>query len=101
MAKPTTAETGQNIGRPHVNRSSYTIGIDLGDTFSHYCVLNPEAEVIEAGRVKTTREALSARFATMPPMGVAMETGTHSAWISQCKTRCCLAPECKSSAKLR
>jgi transposase len=83
MAKPTTSETGRNIGRPDVNRSSYTIGIDLGDKFSHYCVLNPEAEVIEAGRVKTTREALSARFATMPPMRVAMETGTHSAWISQ------------------
>ena len=83
MAKPTTSETGRNIGRPNVNRSSYTIGLDLGDKFSHYCVLNPEAEVIEAGRVKTTREALSTRFATMSPMRVALETGTHSAWVSR------------------
>jgi transposase len=83
MAKHTQSETGRNVGRPKVNPNSYTIGIDLGDTFSHYCVLNPEAEVIEAGRVKTTREALSARFATMPPMRVALETGTHSAWVSQ------------------
>jgi transposase len=83
MAKHTQSEPGRNMGRPTVNPSSYTIGIDLGDKFSHYCVLNPEADVIEAGRVKTTREALSARFATMPPMRVAMETGTHSAWISQ------------------
>jgi hypothetical protein len=71
MKKPTTSETGRKMGRPKVNPTSYTIGIDLGDKFSHYCVLNPEAEVIEAGRVKATREALSARFATIPPMCVA------------------------------
>ena len=61
--------------RPKVNLSSPTIGIDLGDNFSHYCVLKPEAEVIEAGQLKTTREALTARFVTMSPVRVAMENG--------------------------
>jgi hypothetical protein len=79
MKKSTKSEAGQNMGRPKVNLSSHTIGIDLGDKFSHYCVLNPDAEVIEAGQLKTTREALTARFVTMPPVRVAMETGTHSA----------------------
>jgi transposase len=83
MKKPTTSEAGQKTGRPIVNLSSHTIGIDLGDKFSHYCVLNPEAEVIESGRLQTTREAFTARFATMPPVRIAMETGTHSAWVSQ------------------
>ena len=59
------------------------MGIDLGDKFSHYCVLNPDAEAIETGQLTTTREALTARFVTMPPVPVAMETGMHSAWASQ------------------
>jgi transposase len=83
MKESIKSEVGQSTGRPKVNLSSHTIGIDLGDKFSHYCVLNPEAEVIETGRLQTTREAFTARFATMPPVRVAMETGTHSAWVSQ------------------
>jgi transposase len=83
MAKPTPCETRRDMGRPTVNPSSYTIGIDVGDQFSHYGVLNPEADVLEAGRVKTRRETLGTRLATMPPMRVARATGTHSAWISQ------------------
>jgi hypothetical protein len=67
MKKSTKSKAGQNMGRPKVNLSNPTIGIDLGDKFSHYCVLNPDAEVIEAGQLQTTREALTARFVTMSP----------------------------------
>jgi transposase len=30
-----------------------TIGIDLGDVWSHYCSLNEEGEVVDRGRFRT------------------------------------------------
>jgi hypothetical protein len=35
-------------------RPGQTVGIDLGDRFSHYCVLNQEGEVVEEGRMRTS-----------------------------------------------
>ncbi len=34
------------------DRATITVGLDLGDWFSHYCVLNEGADVIEEGSVK-------------------------------------------------
>jgi hypothetical protein len=31
-----------------------TVGIDLGDVWSHYCTLNQEGEVVDQGRFRTT-----------------------------------------------
>lgn len=62
---------------------SRTIGIDLGDKFSHYCLLENEGELIEEGRFRTTREGVRSHFENLPKMRVALETGTHSAWVSQ------------------
>ena len=36
-----------------------TVGIDLGDRFSRYCVVSEEGEVMEEGRIPTTAAALS------------------------------------------
>jgi hypothetical protein len=33
-----------------------TIGIDLGDVWSHYCTLNQDGEVVDRGRFRTTPE---------------------------------------------
>ena len=35
-----------------------TIGIDLGDVWSHYCTLNQQGEVIDRGRFRTTPKAI-------------------------------------------
>ncbi len=43
--------------------SSVTIGLDLGDRYSGYCVLDSEARILEEGRVRTTPEALGGWFA--------------------------------------
>jgi hypothetical protein len=39
-------------------RPDRTVGVDLGDRFSRYCVLNSDGEVIEEGRVRTNEESL-------------------------------------------
>jgi hypothetical protein len=35
-----------------------TIGIDLGDVWSHYCTLNQAGEVVDRGRFRTTPKAI-------------------------------------------
>jgi transposase len=60
-----------------------TIGIDLGDVWSHYCTLNREGEVVDRGRFRTTPSGVERWFTDLPPVRIAMEAGTHSIWISQ------------------
>jgi len=59
-----------------------TIGIDLGDVWSHYCTLNQDGEVVDRGRFRTTPKAIEKWFTDVAPARVAMEAGTHSIWIS-------------------
>ncbi len=59
-----------------------TIGIDLGDRFSHFCVLDGAGEVSEEGRVKTTKRAFGQRFGSGRPVRIAIEASTHSPWVS-------------------
>jgi transposase len=60
-----------------------TIGIDLGDVWSHYCTLNQEGEVVDRGRFRTTAKAIEKWFSHVPHARVAMEAGVHSIWISE------------------
>ena len=60
-----------------------TIGLDLGDRSSFYCVLNEAGQVILEERVATNPEAMKKTFSTMPRSRIALETGTHSPWVSR------------------
>jgi transposase len=60
-----------------------SVGLDLGDRFIHYCVLNQEGEVIEEGRMQSSESALRKHFADEAVMRIAMEAGTHSPWVSR------------------
>jgi len=60
-----------------------TIGMDLGDKTSRYCVLAENGERLAEGSVATTRKAMAQKFAGMRRGRVAMEVGTHSPWLSR------------------
>ena len=60
-----------------------TIRMDLGDRSSHYCVLDDQGDVIVEGRVATTKKGMTQVFGAMPRSRVAIETGTHSPWVSR------------------
>jgi transposase len=60
-----------------------TIGIDLGDVWSHYSTLNEDGEVVDRGRFRTTPSGAEKWFTDLPRARIAMETGTHSIWISE------------------
>jgi transposase len=65
------------------SRVEITIGLDLGDIWSHYCTLNQEGEVVDRGRFRTTSKAIEKWFTDVASARVAMEAGTHSIWISE------------------
>jgi hypothetical protein len=60
-----------------------TIGMDLGDVWSHYCTLNEQGEVTDRGLFGTSPKGVEKWFTDVPPARVAMEAGTHSIWISE------------------
>jgi transposase len=61
-----------------------TVGLDLGDQWSHYCILDDDGEVTEEGRrFRTTEGGVAKRFEEMGHARVAMEAGTDSIWISE------------------
>jgi transposase len=60
-----------------------TVGVDLGDRTSHFCVLDECGVVVERGKVHTTREGFRKRFEGQTRMRIALEVGTHSPWVSR------------------
>ena len=60
-----------------------TIGMDLGDKTSRYCVLNGDGEVIQEQSVATTKKAMQRVFGARKRCRIAMEVGTHSPWVSR------------------
>jgi transposase len=65
----------------HNSRTSrMTIGLDLGDKYSHLKVLDSEGNIIEEGKIRTNPEDFKKRFGGMDPALIALEAGTHSPW---------------------
>jgi len=60
-----------------------TIGMDLGDRISHYCILNEAGEVIWESKLPTTPKGIEEVFGRIPRSRIALETGTHSPWVSR------------------
>jgi transposase len=64
-----------------------TIGLDLGDRSSCYCVLDDRGEVILEQKLSTTPKAFEETFGRMLQSRVALETGVHSPWVSRLLTK--------------
>ena len=68
------------------DKPEMTMGLDIGDRYSHYCLLNQPGDVVEEGRIQSTEAALRRHFEGEPCMRIALECGTHSPWISRLLT---------------
>jgi|NGEPerStandDraft_6_1074524.scaffolds.fasta_scaffold93843_1 transposase len=79
--KKLTNTTGRRTRKMQGRR--LTIGLDLGDRSSFYCVLEEAGEIIQEQKVSTTPKAMKDAFANMPQCRMAIETGTHSPWVSR------------------
>ena len=62
------------------------IGIDLGDVENQICILDHDGEIMEKASIENTVSGINTffdRFDSPRQVLVAVETGTHSPWISQ------------------
>jgi len=80
MKKTSTAASQQS---GNISQQKLTIGLDLGDRNSWYCVVDETGQIQLEQRVRTTAKALQEVFGGMPRSRIALEIGTHSPWISR------------------
>jgi transposase len=79
--KRTSEQPGQ--GQSATPAGRFTIGLDLGDRSTAFCVLDTDGAIVAEGKLKTTQAAIDQQFASLAPARVALEAGTHSGWISR------------------
>ena len=60
-----------------------TVGLDLGDRSSRYCILDEAGNKASEGQLPTSKAGLDSMFAKMAPCRIAVEVGTHSPWVSR------------------
>jgi len=80
MKKVSTARTKTSR---KISGQKLTVGLDLGDRSSWYCVLDESGAVLQEQKVSTTSKALGEVFGGMPCSRVVLETGMHSPWVSR------------------
>jgi transposase len=82
------AAEGQPQGTSAPNRDRLTVGVDLGDQWSNYCILGLEGETLAEGQLRTTREDVAEFFRVLAAARVIFEVGTHSAWVREVVVGC-------------
>src|SRR6267378_2205433 len=75
----TVAKRGNEIFK----EPKLTIGLDLRDRISHYCILDEADNVILEHSLPTTSKGIHQVFCRIPRSRIALETGTHSPWVSR------------------
>ena len=65
------------------SQQKLTVGLDLGDRNSWYCVVDGAGQIQLEQRVRTHAKALQEAFGAMARSRIALEIGTHSPWVSR------------------
>ena len=60
-----------------------TIGMDLEDQFTYYCVLDETGELLVEQELPTTKQGMKQVFGRMPHSRIALETGAHFLWVNR------------------
>ena len=72
--------TMQSFSNQIFKEQKLTIGLDLGDRWSFYCILDEAGKILLEQKVPTASEGMKQTFARIPRSLIALETGTHSPW---------------------
>jgi transposase len=73
--------------RPEGKPFCAVVGLDVSDRKTCYCVLNLNGETVAEGTLATREHSMRLQFEGKPKMRIAMEAGTHSAWLSRLLTK--------------
>jgi len=72
---------GRDAVRPNLDR--LTVGVDLGDQWSNYCILGLGGETLAEGQFRTRKQETAEFFQGLATSRVVVEVGTHSAWVRE------------------
>ena len=72
-------EDAPDAAKPNLNR--LTVGVDLGDQWSNYCILGLGGETLTEGQFRTSPQPIGEFFKGLCRSRVVIEVGTHSAWV--------------------
>jgi transposase len=79
--KKLSTGTAQPIEK--IEGQKLTVGLDLGDRTSWYCVLDGAGQLLLEQKLATTPKAMNEVFGKLPCSRIALETGMHSPWVSR------------------
>jgi transposase len=69
--------------RNQAAKKKVTLGIELGDRTSRYCLLDEEEVVVAEASTPTTQAGIAKVFGAMARCRIAVEAGGHSPWVSK------------------
>jgi transposase len=72
---------GREAVRPNLDR--LTVGVDLGDQWSNYCILGLAGETLAEGQFRTRKQEVAEFFHILAISRVVIEVKTHSAWVRE------------------
>ena len=89
-AKALSASVGEGHRRSAVcpNLDRLTVGMDLGDQWSYYCILGLGGETLAEGQMRTRPQEMAEFYGCLAESRVVIELGTHSAWVREAITEC-------------
>jgi transposase len=88
QAETASEAEGRQEGVCGPNRDRLTVGVDLGDKRSNFCVLGLDGEKLTEGELRTTQQDFTEFFQSLAAARVVMEVGTHSAWARDVVASC-------------
>ena len=80
---PAAESAGDERDAVHPNLDRLTVGVDLGDQWSNYCILGLGGETLREGQFRTRRQEVGEFFQGLAMSRVVIEVGTHSAWVRE------------------
>ncbi len=80
---PAAESAGDEGDAVSPNLDRLTVGVDLGDQWSNYCVLGLGGETLREGQFRTRRQEVGEFFQGLAISRVVIEVGTHSAWVRE------------------
>lgn len=83
MKKNLTVLPESSLEKISTQEPHTTVGLDLGDRWSHYCILDNAGGIVQEGRIRTTAMGVGEWFAQLVPACIVMEAGVHSPWVSR------------------
>ena len=86
-ARAVSTSAKENRKGNTVGPNRLTVGVDLGDRWSQYCILGLEGETLAEGQLRTTQEDVREFFQALTVARVVIEVGTHSAWVQDVITQ--------------